>query len=83
MSQRTDKIIDLLGGIDYSEAEAVVKHLDSEIWIWQQMLDAATTPDRRTTHEGIVNNLQRRRRLWAELAAVENEEMEQRPGAAN
>ena len=79
MSDREYVIIaEELGGIDSREAEAVVDMLDREIRIWTAMQDEPDTTNKdREKYAGFVANYQRRRRLWAELAALDDHAQEQ------
>lgn len=74
-NERISEIEHELGGVTESEAEALVKFLDGEIWVWQEVAkDEATNSTEREKTEKIVANLQWRRRLWSELAALEETE---------
>jgi hypothetical protein len=65
-----ERIVDELGGFNDDEIEAIVKHLDSKIWVWERMAES----EREEDFTDILENLRRRRDLFAELAQYEGDQ---------
>jgi hypothetical protein len=68
-----EDVLGELGGFDEDEAAAVVSYLDREIWVWGKILEHAKSSEDRERYERIVEETKRRRRLWAEIAALEQQ----------
>lgn len=77
MISRSKEIIALLGGINDDEAQAAVELIDENILYWQAAIEHPDMSDKkRAKFLKFILQLQQRRRLWAELAAIESDRLD-------